>query len=255
MGYLWPFSVQRHFQIIQCTCLKMSCNSKMVSIWSKRVKFGVSCSMCMGYLFSLLVIKSFWGHIRFTCLKMACTSKTAGRRAWWRPDVVEIWAAHWPSHSVAWDLAGLCHLETGLLSLSNFKFHSFKQEWNLGDGGRVSNYVGLLWHFIVQGHLGSFGALVSKWPVARNAVEYNSEIWDGVGGWVGVGVTDSCSNLMKYLWPFSHFNGVPLTFLFWGVILGHTVHLVLSENDHWHENSWAWSKTDLKFGVSDTCEI
>ena len=29
MGYLWPFSVQGHFDVIRCTCLKIACNSKM----------------------------------------------------------------------------------------------------------------------------------------------------------------------------------------------------------------------------------
>ncbi len=38
MGYLWPFSVQSHFGVIWCTCLKMACNSKTAD--RKQVKFG-----------------------------------------------------------------------------------------------------------------------------------------------------------------------------------------------------------------------
>ena len=36
IGYLWPFIVQSNFCIIQCTCVKMACNSKTASSKTKR---------------------------------------------------------------------------------------------------------------------------------------------------------------------------------------------------------------------------
>ncbi len=54
---------------------------------------------------------------------------------------------------------------------------------------------------VLNAILGSFGALVSKWPVTRKrlVVECNIEIWDGVGWGREVGGADSCSILMEYL--------------------------------------------------------
>ncbi len=52
-GYLLPISVQGHFEVIQCTCLKMACKSKAAGHKAKQSEiWGVVCSrnICIGYL-------------------------------------------------------------------------------------------------------------------------------------------------------------------------------------------------------------
>ena len=52
MGDIGPFSVQGHFGVIRCTCLKMACNSKVASRRAKQSEIWDwgSCNMYMGCL-------------------------------------------------------------------------------------------------------------------------------------------------------------------------------------------------------------
>ncbi len=60
MGYLdWPFSVQGHFGVIRCTCLKLACKSKMGVCRAKLIEISKSwvwCYIYIGYL-DFLVLK------------------------------------------------------------------------------------------------------------------------------------------------------------------------------------------------------
>ncbi len=66
MGYLSPFGVEGHFEVIRCTCLKMACKSYMANrraklseicdpaqlwhVYAVTLGVGGSCNKYMGYL-------------------------------------------------------------------------------------------------------------------------------------------------------------------------------------------------------------
>ena len=58
MGYLWG-----HFGVIQCTCLKMACNSKMVNGRATRSEIWDSWLLvtCIWHTFELLVLNIILG--------------------------------------------------------------------------------------------------------------------------------------------------------------------------------------------------
>ncbi len=77
--YIPPCWVQCHFGVIQCTFLKMACNSKPAG---RRVKSIESCDsgilvMHMGYI-GRSCVKGHFGVIHCTSLKMVCISNMAG---------------------------------------------------------------------------------------------------------------------------------------------------------------------------------
>ncbi len=55
MGYLWPFGVQGHFGVIQCTCVKMACSSKKLSETDWNLGLRGTCNIYMGYLWPFSV--------------------------------------------------------------------------------------------------------------------------------------------------------------------------------------------------------
>ena len=66
--YLRPHSVQGHFGIMQCTCFKMPCNSKMayhrtkqIEAWNSEEGGGDTCSKYWGN-FDLVVFKAILVH-------------------------------------------------------------------------------------------------------------------------------------------------------------------------------------------------
>ncbi len=69
MWYLWPFSVQGHFGVIQCACLNMACNSKTAGHRPEQSEIWDCDSRPYGgYLWP----QSVKGHL---VLKMACNWK------------------------------------------------------------------------------------------------------------------------------------------------------------------------------------
>ena len=146
---------------------------------------------------------------------MACNSKTAGRRAKkgseiWQ-TVIELlrmwgWLTFYCSTSFrvirCTCLKLACNLKTASHERNNEIWDS---RVHMGSRSTCifNVYVVTFDLLVLNAILGSFGALVSKWPVTRKrlVVECNIEIWDGVGWGREVGGADSCSILMEYLWP------------------------------------------------------
>ncbi len=131
-GVPLTFSVQGHFGVIQCACLKMACNSKRddyrakqteiwdlgLVVWHRLSTFEcnyvkMTCNLKkkdwlqskMGWNVGLMLtsrtrarnlwpfsLQGHFGVIRCICSKMACNSKTAD----WRPERAEIWdSGYW----------------------------------------------------------------------------------------------------------------------------------------------------------------
>ncbi len=71
--YIWPCSVQDHFEIIGCTYLKMKTENRMV-VERNRVIFRDTSNTYVG-CFRHCCVQGYIGFIRCTCLKISCNSK------------------------------------------------------------------------------------------------------------------------------------------------------------------------------------
>ncbi len=82
MGHLWPFSVLGHLGFIQCSCLKMACNSKIAGCRMKRSEIWESwvVVVCIWGTFDLLVLKVILGSFGALVSKWPVTRK-------WRPCI------------------------------------------------------------------------------------------------------------------------------------------------------------------------